>query len=336
MVHEHISDPDSSGPAGKGTQPKRRQPTGLAAVARKLSRRTTDLLAIALVLVAGLGLGWQVIDWWLTDPADVLSHRDGLESLLGDPRTGGTEPVFLKFGTQSSLLRREAVEGTRRDARTALLGIGKRTAETARPPNRPPSEAERQLLQHLETRSPAAERPGRWRVDISDGPLQLMVATRRFAARSDDPGADSASGDRGRMVCWGLAFPAAPETWVVYSFEPARPDAAADSGPGKGASAPLDVPRPPGSRRLLAVRSPSGGTLTGFEGAGSAKSWRAFWNDWFERQGGTAVQPWSSAKTGWKASFRHPAGARIEIYLVPSGTGVWTGLIHVSPQRSGS
>src|SRR5262245_3978280 len=44
-------------------------PTGFGDIARRMTSRTTDLIAIAIVAVASLTFGRQILHWWHTPPS---------------------------------------------------------------------------------------------------------------------------------------------------------------------------------------------------------------------------------------------------------------------------
>ena len=70
------------GPTGVGGSHfrVREGPVGLGDVARRMISRTTDLIAIGIVVVASLSLGRQVLVWWHTAPPTRAAAEIGSNS----------------------------------------------------------------------------------------------------------------------------------------------------------------------------------------------------------------------------------------------------------------
>jgi hypothetical protein len=215
--------------------------TGYGGLARRIARRTTDLLAIALVLVAGIGLGGQLIGWWRSEPQARLQNP-GAEATSWE-RDG--VPLDLQFGDSPFALERTPVSGGREAAAQRLVDSCAAAADSPASQSRPISSDEQRLIAAAEALEPVREEHGRWRVYVVDGPvLQAVVidSTMRAPSGFGSAASGSLAGDvqsaepldehqthataSPRVLCWGLAFPADEHRWIVYTFR-RRPDLAA-------------------------------------------------------------------------------------------------------------
>ncbi|MDB5391990.1 MAG: hypothetical protein JWM11_7636 [Planctomycetaceae bacterium] len=130
--------------------PPRRQPTSLA---RRISSRTTDLLAIAIVLVGSLALGRQVLEWWRAVAPPILDGGPlaGLETDMG----GDGQPVELEFADSPFRLIRQTLS---RSGPLEALGLVQEVCQkallAAQPLELPPDQAERDMLHAIEGRQP--------------------------------------------------------------------------------------------------------------------------------------------------------------------------------------
>jgi len=167
-----------------------RQPKSYGDVARAMSSWTTKGILTALVLVAGLGFGRQVLRWW-RQGGEPPSASPGAGEPSARVRDTGPDHV-LRFGEQPWSLRTTWVVGDRDAAAAALRTACRGVASQARLPDEPPDEAERALLKRLAPTEP--------------------------------------SGARRRVVTWGLAVPRAANEWSIYTFQPDRPGGSTAAG----------------------------------------------------------------------------------------------------------
>ena len=80
-------------------------------LALRISAWTTKGLLSAIILVAGLGFGRQVLHWWAADrqPPQAAPAAALADNRLGDP----TQPHVFQFGNQPWSLRQQAIAGDR-------------------------------------------------------------------------------------------------------------------------------------------------------------------------------------------------------------------------------
>ena len=279
---------------GRTGLPAPAEPASFAAVARKLSRWTTNLLATALVLVLALGVGRQLVGWWRFEPGAAAAGGGPEE----DSSLGANEawlPNTLAFGDSPYVIERREGHGDRAAAIEQLLAACREVASQAAVPLVAPGETESQLLaataalEPLATSgttryyglgvgiplvvgiAPAAGEPP----DVSpphqapqpQQPAESLARTSPPVAAEPAPAMLGAS--RNRVVVWGLAAAAAAQDWSLYIFRQSARSASAQ------AQTP-DVPLPPDCQRTLALGDARGETLLGLAGGGSraGAAWR--------------------------------------------------------------
>jgi hypothetical protein len=299
------------GPAGK-------PPPGFGEIARRMTSRTTDLIAIGIVVVASLSLGRQVLVWWHAAPP---SHRAagmaaGPRPVWDDP----SQPLSLEFGDVALAMTRQVIFGERDATIATLVQRCETAAKRAVQPWRERDAAEDRLLARADGLTPVAQEAGVWQVYVFDERFPMTAAFRQFAAGTDD-----AASERPRLVCWAMAMPAGKETWNMYVFQ----------GAANGRSAPADradVPLPPGTHRNLSLRDEQGSAIIGFSGNDSAGQWIKFYDDWFTDRGWSSGEGWLTSTSAWSARFDEPggsAGRRVEIQFARDGYGELSGLLQV-------
>ena len=188
-----------------------------AHLARRISSVTTNCLLSAVVLVAGLTFGRQVLRWWADDPAETIGTLSAVDDAdgLGDPG----QLHVVQFGDRPWSLGRQSIAGDKTAAAAALREVCREVVQQDNLPDVPDSGAVADFLPRLEASEPVEQEPGQWRLYAFDDVLPMVVGTRPRAT-----GDDAASGgDRGvtqRVVVWGMAMPMDGETWTVFTFQP--------------------------------------------------------------------------------------------------------------------
>src|SRR5687768_4459456 len=100
-------------PAESATQPP--APGGFAALARRIGGWTGNLLATAIVLVASLVIGRQILHWWRED-----APADAERSASADAELPFQAPRDLRLWTSRGPLSTERVRGDRLAALAAM------------------------------------------------------------------------------------------------------------------------------------------------------------------------------------------------------------------------
>ncbi|HUG92894.1 MAG TPA: hypothetical protein VML55_18780 [Planctomycetaceae bacterium] len=297
--------------------------TGHGTISRRIARRTTDLLAISLVLVAGLGLGRQIVSWWRSEPAPAGAAADVTAS---SPWNAQGVPLTLEFGDLPFAVERTPVTGTRETVAERLAEACAVRADSTDAPAIAVNPAEQRLLDALAGLEPVRQRAGRWQVHLVDGPVLISVASRDANNAVPDPNGP-ASAPR-RVVCWGLAFPTDNDQWTLYTFRPVEAPARASAGE---AAACL----PPGSRRILSARAADGGSLTAFEGTGTLETWKQSMETCLNQAGYHAIGESRLPSSGWNARFASSDGRStvIDVHVFRSTAGTLSGMITTTRQN---
>ena len=199
-------------------------PRSFATLAARISSWTIKGVLTALVLVAGLGFGRQVLRWWSADrrQSSAASATPWADDGLGDP----AQPHVLRFGNQGQSLRRQTISGDQAAARAALLDGCRRLLQSepagGAAADRAAGKADRALLEALRRLRPTAEEPGKWRLYDLPGSLPLVVGIREGkAAGHSDAQAQLAEPTPGAVIC-GLAIPLATKCGPYTRFSRIR------------------------------------------------------------------------------------------------------------------
>jgi hypothetical protein len=314
----------------------------MARLGRKLAGRTTDLLAIAIILIAGLTMGRQVIEWWRTDPTKLTAPLDGSQhSALTWGDNGAS--VSLEFGDHPCAVARRTFHGSHFDALSVLRADCRALLDRPDPPQKPLDDSEHRMLDQLAKFTPDEEEPGTWQLyQIADA-FGVVIGTRHFTDSADQE--SEVSGQRSdatsdhdprstihppplssrRVICWGFAFPFSKVNWVLYTFHSASASATVTGLPVPGL--------PPQSRRVLSLRDERGGTVVSLTGAGQAAEWSRFYDAWFAGQKWRRDADWQQVGNVRQARFRPQGGeltATADLQIVEEKSGRLTGLLTIS------
>ncbi len=319
-------------------------PAGHARLAQRIAGWTTKGLLTAVIVVAALGFGRQVLVWWGEDKRGQagpgLAQSIELDGGLGYE----AQEHILQFGDHPWAVRRRVMAGTREQVLGALLASSREALAAAPRAVGAIGPSEAHFLQSIAGRKPVAEEPGKWQIfQLGEGfPMMAGVRLRASGSGGDaeapggqqpapppdasPPGTQVAEGGR-RVVTWGLAVPAASQGWTLYTFQPAE---------RTGGTTPelLDVPLPPESIRTLSMRVAGGGRMTAFQGPPQPETWMQFYNQWLRKRGWSAPLGWSEAAGAHAARFTKPgdpAAGAIDVRFGPDGRGGLSGLLMVTP-----
>lgn len=299
---------------------------------RRIASRTTDLLAIALIVIVSLTMGQQILRWWGTDAPQVLD-LGALDSLSTD-WGANSRPVELEFGDGSVTMTRQVLGKGGQPAAIAVLR--ERCQEilvSATQPESPPDQGERDQLAELARLTPDIEQPGHWQLYSLGGGLTTIVGVKTFDSQTENLDRASPSAER-RVICWGLVFPGlAPGTWTAYAF--VRRQGAVTTNPGFELS---QVVLPPGCQRTVLMQEAGQGGLLGFRGQCDPAVWQRHFENGLQSRGWKQLAAWSQQAGGWSGRFgaqvpgqTSDAAIQIQFHLENSHQGV--GLIHWLPGR---
>lgn len=313
---------DSRAPGDDKLRPP--QGRGYARLAKRISSVTTKCLLTALVLVAGLAFGGQVLRWWAADtraPQAASTAADALHH-LGDP----TRMHEMHFGDRAWSLRRQSIAGNKQAALAALRAGCREVLSGDLPPDRQPGEAESGLLGQLAKQKPVEEAEGKWRIYQLDQAFPMVLGTRPREDAADSQTQGPQSGPASRVAAWGMAIPNRERVWTLYTFQPRshRSPRLVDVP---------DVPMPPECTRTLAITVAGGGATLTFEGPRPAKSWIEFYDRWFRSHNWEAAGEWRRSGGGWHGRYRSPTksgAATVDVHFGPDGRGRLAGMVLVS------
>ncbi len=331
-------------------------PPSFAALAKRISAWTSKGLLSAMILVAGLGFGLQVLRWWATDKATPEGGRATVGLLptdaLGDP----SQPHQIDFGDGGSWMRRQTIRGDKQKAIERLRAACRGALSSIKPrpvvaPNEPVSPkpgtttgrglmdtaSDEKFLKFLSGSKPVDESPGRWRLYEFNEAVPMAVGLVR---------ADAPPPERGKMprlldgqanlaqlgyraIIWGLAMPMGEDAWSLCVFQP-------ENHPADGVAGSADIPLPPECRRMLSLRADRGGGITAFSGPDRPDEWRRFYDQWAAQQGWRPVGAWQAIGAAWYAKFAPPGsgGGTLEIRFGPDGRGGSSGVLIFGPRES--
>lgn len=212
--------------------------SALRKTARHISKRTTDLIAIAIVSIGVLSVSGRLTEWWQTDSASVASPVVSANQTAGLPVQwgAGESAVSLLAGEHPVSMERRVVYGDqdRVDGilRNRLVKVLETEFSTAEP--RPDSdlaagfaeqvdtkfaEQEQRLIEMLQNLTPFATRKDQWnlyRLDDADNPMpgSFLIATRISTDRTKTES----------LAAWAIATPSGPEKWTSFLLTPANAD----------------------------------------------------------------------------------------------------------------
>ncbi len=298
------------------------QPGGFGQLAKRMRGWTTNLLFTAIVLVAGLSLGRQTLEWWRVAPAD----PNPMATL---PSADDFQFGHLDLADSPYTLDSRVFQGSPEAARTAIRQAC-RDAILAAPETGSASPAEEKTLEMLAKFAPVdADPAGRWQLyELAYG-MPLVVGVGQTGTRGQTPSAANSSPVSRRVLVWGTILATGEHAWNLYLFRP-RPLGTASI------AAAADFPLPPGSRQALSLASASGARWIAFEVSTSCEECRKFYLSRLKKDGSIASD-WQRLDDGWQASARWSARAdtttqpaRVLIRLSPTAAGT-SGLIMIEP-----
>jgi hypothetical protein len=298
-------------------------PSSAPPLARRLTRRAVDLFVVAFLVMVGLSVGRQLIDWWRTDPAEMTPDLSSLNAVdLDWSRT----PVTLQFGNAPTSLERIPFHGGRKQLEEELTRIGQSIVTTTDPSASPVDDAELGWLAALSEAPPVFWDSTRGNVYRRHEPLPSFVATRY--AETVEGAAQQDTGSNGqRIVGWGLAFPSAPDDWTIYVFHPNSAKPALPDSTQPQRQPVREAALPDGARNITTLRGSDGCVWQVFEGRGEL----ARWVQHFDEQYGTnaRLSRVVGTQTAGMKYRRDRTVADVQIRTEPDGrlTGViWSAL----------
>ncbi len=297
--------------------------SGFAGLAKRISSWTSKGVVTALVVLAGVAFGRQVLQWWAAGdvPADPAAPPAAVADGLGDP----AREHRLQFGESPWSMTRRTLTAAKGEALAALRASCAEVVGTSRPPAGDPGAAEKELLALLGECKPIQEEPGHWALYELDEPNLMVVGIRRDGTGAK-PAAGPVAATGHRVVTWGLAIPAGPRSWTLFGFS-AAPSSSGD------APALEEIPLPPGSARVLSMRVSGGGALVSFRGPAEVESWKGFFDAWL-RSHDWRPSPWRRLGSRWHLHGAMPGGktpGSFDLQFGPDARGQLIALLVIAP-----
>lgn len=286
-------------------------------LARMLSRRVTDLFAIAILAAGVLAVSSRLADWWSTSPDDVLRPDQSVAEIVGSQISwgAGETPVALRLGQLPVVMHRQIIVGDETRATSLATEQCREILGRASQEHRallPIDDAERGLLRKLKDQKPIEEQRGEWQLFRVDQTEALVIGTLLLGVRlhaREEP----AENDNRELACWGMVVPKSDAQWAIFIFEKS------DSP----TSSVFNVPLPLGATMVFSMSDPSGGQVASFESGeltGDSRQVAAQWRDFFDREllsrKWRPIREWERVATGWAARYESNDSA-CEIILNP-------------------
>src|SRR5262245_25635041 len=189
---------ESEGACGSRSEP---QAGGFGRLARRIATWTTNLLATAIVLAAGLAMGWQVLAWWHERPQPEVAAPLPELSLpaIAESR---------EFWTRGGPLRIERVHGDAVAAQAAMREFCRQGSVLQSEAAAGPGEA--QFVASLTQQTPL-ETAGEIDLYLPPGQTAMVVAVSRSSRR---------------IVSWSLSAQRGEGEWSLFHFRPQAPSIA--------------------------------------------------------------------------------------------------------------
>jgi hypothetical protein len=304
---------------------------GYAFLARRITGITSNLLFTAIVLVAGLGIGRQIIHWWAADEPKQLAAPQSSDIVreLGN----ADELHFLQFGGQSWSLARREVHGSREQAEKQLQRDCREQIAQAEPLPKKSASEQQSLLASLAKTTPLDEELPHWQLySLRDNRL-ILVGVKPPLAKDDgarpswppESGRDARAPETSEAVLWGIALPKGEKEWSELLFLPSH---------GGNNAIPLltDITLPSKCRKMLTVQAVNGGAMVTFSGQGKPEDWRGHFERLFTKMGWNPVFHWQMSGSAWYAQYRgqnKDKNITVDVHFYPDDKGGMTGLLVV-------
>ena len=257
--------------------------TGFAAVARKISGRTTDLLAIAVIGFGIFAVSGRLSDWWNTPPDSALAQSEIVPEVVGSKVTWPEMdiPVAMNLGDFPVRVERLMIQGDLSKLEKIVFSRLESVLSEGQAGSLPRTGKSKVArgatkLEGLLTKiDPVRQDANAWQIYRLDEPgtpgfSSMFIGTRRQEGRP-------------RIVTWAMAMPWRQDDWKVFFFQPAR-------------DSQTSVAIPPGAELTMSMQEPSGTELAAFQAADASSSleaWQTFYSRTLGRDGWRNTRDWS-------------------------------------------
>lgn len=285
--------------------------SALNKTARQISKRTTDLIAIAIVTIGVLTVAGRLTEWWHTEPTSIASPSAAAAISAGTPIRWGVDEsaVSVLAGEHAVQMERrillgdqDRVDGILRDR---LIAIAESQSSRTRPAIDGSNSSgaasdgtfarqEERLIKLLKNLAPFEGKNGQWnlyRLDLAENPVpgSFLIATRVTTGQEKHES----------LAAWAIATPSSPTQWTSFVLTPADTD---------GERPPPATPVPADGRLVISLRTNSHDELTVFQRVDAASPDISRWSQDISNQ--LTAAGWHEARA-WQQSA-DSAAARFE------------------------
>ncbi|MBL8848831.1 MAG: hypothetical protein JNG89_04075 [Planctomycetaceae bacterium] len=301
--------------------PSPHRPRDFADLARRISGRTTDLFAIALVVALLLTVGVQLTRWWRTEPPTLTE-----ESVASEPMSlwDHADGVAVSFDSDDWTLERTTAFGTAGAITDSIVNSLRQQLDALLDGELPPIDpAESAWLKKLDSWTPLVETGNGGKVYTLGGPWPWIVATH---APSITP--DSHAAGEGRVLCWAFALPQSDSSWTVYS--------ARRSSRHVSTTSHVNIPLPDDMQPLLTAATSTGG-LKAFRSASSLKTAQSDWHRLLSSSGWVQHGEWMLNDALARGTFQQDGvnqTTTLNATLIPTDDGETRGIVEWRTDRT--
>ena len=312
--------------------------SALYQTARQISKRTTDLIAIAIVTIGVLTVSGRLTEWWHTKPTSIASPYASAAISAGSPVHwgAGESAVSVLAGEHNVQMERrvllgnqDRVDGILRD-RLVVIAESKSSRISPAAGNRNSNQTasglsfprqEERLIKLLENLAPFESKNGQWalyRLDQAANPIpgSFLIATRITTGQAKTES----------LAAWAIATPSSPTRWTSFVLTPAD---------GDGDFNKPATPVPVDGRLLISLRTNSHDELTVFQRVDAATPDISRWSREVSSQltsaGWHETRPWQQSDNSATARFERSAfdnqesHLAIELTILLNAAGILTG-----------
>lgn len=285
-------------------------------LADTIRRRTSDLLAIGILVVAALSFGREITGWWDADePAPVAAT----EHAFGSSKPGWDVPgrrVELRFGESGLHLHRERIVGDADVAIEQLLVHCATLLSDRELPTDAVDPGEERMLAATTDLEPVRRGDG-WAIHVVATPMPTAIGV-----LGDDSACTTCGGRR--AVCWGVLMGAdEPGTWTAFWFDRRPTDDESTT------TEFTDVVLPTGAKRTMSLRDVTGAGVIGFEGRGDADEWVRSFDEAHPPDDGWTTNGWRTLGVVRTVRYDHAESGRTVEVRIETGGSALVGLVAV-------
>jgi hypothetical protein len=293
---------------------------GFKRAAQLISRRTTDLIAIAIVTFGLFAVSGRLSDWWST-PADVpINPQQAVSEIAGDQLSweDSQHPVTMQLGTLPVELQRATIKGDQKSLEEFVVPRLVKLVDSTAARDWPISstdlkqddttkqmdQAERILLNGIRQLKPMrdTQHGSIYRIDEPGS----MGFTSTFIGVRKSPDADL------RVVAWSLSIPYRTDDWRVFFFRRIP----------KSSDKQKSFPLPDDAERIFSIGNVDGDGLISFarkadnETNSKPSDWQQFFSSRFDSGGWQPTRKWTQSDQLTSGRFENPlTGVVVEITI---------------------